>query len=256
VADLLRQADLRFCNLECAVTAGGLAIPKRYSFRADPAMAAEVLRAGGFHIAALANNHTYDYGRDGLAATVEAMRALGIAAPGAGTGRAQAIAPHIVVCNGLRIAVAAYTWWAPEGYLPADDQPSLAILNEETLGDELRRAHADADLLIVSFHWGKEYLPVPTAGQQRVARLAIDAGADLVIGHHPHVAQPIETYRDRPILYSLGNCLFDRSGQWWSNGLLALIRLQRDRVTVERAIPLEIVDARPVPSMAQDGNRR
>jgi poly-gamma-glutamate synthesis protein (capsule biosynthesis protein) len=245
IAPELRRADLRFCNLECTVSRGGLKVPKVYSFRADPELAAAVLTAGRFDIASLANNHTWDYGRSALGDTMAEMEALHIAAPGAGTGRAGAIAPRIVACNGLRIAFVAYTWWVPEGYLPADDAPALATLDETTLAEELKAAKAGADLLIVSIHWGTEYAAAPTPGQQRVARLAIDAGADLILGHHPHVAQPIEIYKDRPILYSLGNCLFDKSGNHESTGLLALIRLSKGRVTVERQVRLKIKDARP-----------
>lgn len=247
VSAALAKADLRFCNLECAVTDGGLAIPKRYSFRADPALTARVLAAGNIDIAALANNHTYDYGRAGLADTLALLARLRIAAPGAGTARAGAIAPRVVTCRGLKLAFVAYTWWTPEGYLPVANGVCLATVDETTFADELRAARQSTDLLIVSMHWGKEYSPVPTDGQQRLAHLAIDAGADLVVGHHPHVAQRVETYHDRLILYSLGNCLFDQTNARISNGLLALVRLQRGRVTLERSIPLRIDDARPVP---------
>jgi len=247
IAPYLQAADLRVCNLECTLSTRGCAIPKPYSFRVDPKMAMRVLKAGKIDVATLANNHTYDYGRVALADTMATLAAGKIVAPGAGTGRACAIRPHIVKCHGLKLAFVAYTWWTPEGYLPGDDAPALATLDETTLAAELKAAKTGADLLIVSIHWGKEYSPAPTAGQRRVAHLAIDAGADLVIGHHPHVAQPVEQYHGRPILYSLGNCVFDRSGKYWSNGLLALVRLSRHHITVERQIPLRIEDARPLP---------
>ncbi|MHB9131249.1 MAG: CapA family protein [Armatimonadota bacterium] len=247
IAPLLAKADLRFCNLECAVTEGGLKIPKQYSFRADPAMMAKVLAAGGFNIVSLANNHTYDYGRAGLADTLAAMERLHIATPGADTGRAGAIAPHIVEYNGLKISFVAYTWWTPEGYLPSDTAAALATLDETTLAEELRQAKIGADLLVVSIHWGKEYAPEPGEGQRRVAHAAIDAGADLVLGHHPHVRQEVETYRDRPIIYSLGNCLFDRTNANVPNGEVALVRLTPGRVVVEQLVPFNIKDARPVP---------
>lgn len=248
IAPLLRQADLRFCNFECTAARGGRAIPKPYSFRVDPKLAGALLAAGGFDVASLANNHTYDYGRSALGETIAALDEAGIAAPGAGTGRTGALTPRQVTRNGLSVAFVAYTCWTPEGYLPADAAPALATLDEGTLAAELKAAKAGADLLVVSLHWGKEYARIPTTGQRRIARLAIDAGADLVLGHHPHVAQPVEIYRDRPILYSLGNCLFDRTNRFRSSGLLALIRLSRSGVAVERQIPLRIDDARPVPS--------
>jgi poly-gamma-glutamate synthesis protein (capsule biosynthesis protein) len=245
---LLQSADLRFCNLECPVARGGTAITKRYSFRADPALAAQALRAGKIDIVSLANNHTYDYGRDGLRETIDNMSALHIAAPGAGRGRAGAIAPRLITCHGLKIAIVAYTWWVPEGYLPADNTVCPAIGDEETLAKELKAAKVGADLLIVSMHWGRKYSPTATNAQRRLAHLVIKAGADLILGSHPHVAEPIEIYHGRPIIYSLGNCLFDRSGRHTANGLLVLVRLAKDKVSVEKKVPLLIGDGRPTPA--------
>lgn len=247
IGPLMEQADIRFCNLECAVTARGLAVPKRYSFRADPALTGNVLAAAGFSVASLANNHTYDNGTQGLSDTLAAVREMGIAGPGAGATREEAIAPRIVTVRGLKIAFVAYTCWTPEAYLPGEAGPRLATVDDATFTGELRAAKAGADFLVVSLHWGKEYSPVPTQSQRDLAYMAIDAGADLVIGHHPHVAQPVEIYRDRPILYSLGNCLFDRSGPQHSNGLLALVRFAPGRVTLEGQIRLRQEDARPIP---------
>jgi poly-gamma-glutamate synthesis protein (capsule biosynthesis protein) len=246
LAPYLARADLRFCNLECPATDGGRAIPKRYSFRADPAQMHAVLAAGKIDVVALANNHTFDYGRSGLAQTMATMRAAGILAPGAGLGRAAAVAPRLLTVHGLTLAFLAYTSWTPEGYTPSEDGACLATLDETTLAQEIRSAKAHADLVILSVHWGKEYAPVPTPYQRDVAHLAIESGADLILGHHPHVTQPLEIYHDRPIFYSLGNALFDRSDARYSNGLLALVRLTRGTVTVERQVPFRLEDARAV----------
>lgn len=246
VAPLLAGADLRCCNLECAVTERGVAVPKRFSFRADPDLTRRVLQAGHFSLVSLANNHTWDYGRAGLARTLEHLQAMGMPAAGAGVGRAAAVAPRVLTCGRLKIAFVAYTCWTPERYLPADDAPCLATLDETTLTEELRAAKAGADLLVVSLHWGREYAATPSPAQQRLAHRIIDAGADLILGHHPHVAQPAETYHARLILYSLGNCLFDRSGPQTPNGALALVRLSRDSVRLERLVKLRIEEGRPV----------
>ncbi len=241
---LWRQADLRFCNLECAVTAAGTPIPKRYSFRADPELARSVLQP--FDIVSVANNHSYDYGRDGLANTLANLRAFGIAAAGAGAGRAGAVAPVLLTRKGLRLAFVAYTCWTPDQYLPTEDGIALATYDEATFARELVAAKAGADLLIVSLHWGKEYAAGYAPEQQKIAHQAIDAGADLVLGHHPHVAQAVEIYHDRPICYSLGNCLFDRSGDHHSNGLLVRTRLEKGKVTVEQTHTFAIEDSRPI----------
>lgn len=245
LAPTLGDADLRFCNLECPVTTGGMAIPKENSFRADPAVAGGVLGAGGINVVSLANNHTYDYGRPGLADTLDAMAALGITAPGAGSTRVAAHAPRIVTCNRLKVAFLAYTAWMPEEYIPSETETSLAVLDENTLVDEVKAAKAQADCLVVSFHWGVEYLPVSTDDQQRVAHAAIDAGADVILGSHPHVAQPVEIYHNRPIFYSLGNCIFDRTGDKVSNGLLAHVKLSRNGASVEKVLAFDIEEVRP-----------
>ena len=246
LAPQLRRADVRFCNLECAVATGGMRIIKKYSFRAEPQLAAKVLAAGGISVASLANNHSYDYARSGLAETLAHLRECHIAAPGAGDKRAEAIAPRYVTCGGLTLAFVAYTQWTPTDYLPAEDGAALAILDESTLAAELRAARRGADFLIVSLHWGQEYAPRATAEQQRLAHLAIDAGADVILGSHPHVAQQIEIYHHRPILYSLGNCIFDRSGPRNSNGLLALIRFTPGAVRLEEVYAFDLSEARAV----------
>ncbi|MHB0936116.1 MAG: CapA family protein [Armatimonadota bacterium] len=246
LAAWLDGADIRFCNLECTVAEGGQPFPKPYSFRADPKLAADVLAAGGITVAALANNHTYDYGRPGLAKTLATLNALQIAAPGAGIGRAGAVAPRVLACNGLRVAFVAYTCLTPEYYLPSDDGAALATFDEDTFAEELRAAKAQADVLVVSLHWGQEYANDVSPRQREIARAAVDAGADLILGHHPHVAQPAETYKDRPILYSLGNCIFDRSGNHTPGGALARVRLTKGAITLERLVTFTLEDARPL----------
>jgi len=246
LAPWLEGADIRFCNLECTAAAGGQPFPKPYSFRADPGLATDVLAAGGITAAALANNHTYDYGRPGLAETMKTLNTLHIAAPGAGIGRAGAIAPGMLECNGLRIAFVAYTCLTPEYYLPSDDKAALATFDEDTFAAELRMAKAQADVLVVSLHWGQEYADTVSPRQRKIAHAAIDASADLILGHHPHVMQPLEIYRDRPIFYSLGNCIFDRSGDHVAGGILARVRLAKNSATVERLLSFNLEDSRPV----------
>ena len=201
ITPLLRTADLRFCNLECAVARSGTPLMKRYSFRADPARKqGAVLRAGHIDIVSLANNHSYDYGRDGLCETVDNKTFLHILAPGAGIGRAAAIAPRYVTRHRLKIAIVAYTL----GEVPekATCPPTAPCRRRWAMSRryaaEVRAAKRGADVLVVSMHWGQEYSPAATNMQRRLAHLAIDAGADLILGAHPHVAEPVEIYHHRP----------------------------------------------------------
>lgn len=245
IAPALRSADLRFCNLETTLTTGRTAVVKPFVFRADPHVGQRILRAGGFDVVSLANNHTYDYGQGGLLDTLRAVEGAGMAAVGAGRTRAQAIAPRVLTVNGVRVGFVAYSWWEPEEY--RHDGPALAILDIDTFPEEIRAAKAACDVLVVSMHWGNEYTQAIPQIQREVGHAAIDAGADLILGHHAHVAQEMEWYRDRPIFHSLGNCLFDRhTHPLTPSGLLALIRVAPGKVTVDETILLQIDDVRPL----------
>ncbi|MBI5832411.1 MAG: CapA family protein [Armatimonadetes bacterium] len=248
IASLLADADLRFANLECPVTVGGTPVPKPFCFRGEPEQVEAVLRTGGIDIVSVANNHTFDYGREGLRQTLANLLRWGLAAPGAGQGRAGAVRPVIVERGGLKLGFVAYTDWPPEDYLPAEDDACLATLDESTLANEVAAARAQVDRLVVSVHWGQEYRATASDRQKQLGHALVDAGADLVLGHHPHVAQPVETYRERPIVYSLGNCIFDRSGPKVSNGLVVTIRMGASGVTVERVVATEPRECRPQPT--------
>ncbi len=233
IDDLLADADLRVANLECPVTCVGRPVDKKYCFRADPSRAKAVLRAGGIDVVSLANNHTQDWGPRGLAETRRWLNAWGITTAGAGQGEVAAAGVRVRVVRGLRVGFVGYSEWVMQPAQPGPAHAHLARLNEATLAAEIAAAKARVDCLVVSLHWGQEYQARPSARQQRLGRAAIDAGADLVLGHHPHVAQPIETYRGKPIVYSLGNAIFDREGSArWSNGLVVRLELGRDRARV------------------------
>jgi len=208
--------DLGIANLECPLTDRGAPLPgKKYTFVADhPEDTAAALRDLGFDVVSLANNHILDYGQVGLADTTAALLRAGVGWAGAGVDRMAAYAPAVVERNGLRIAILAFggteympaqyqAWWAA-----GEDRPGIApLLPQADLLAAVTRARADADLLIVSLHWGIEYAEV-TAAQRELGRAVIEAGADVVFGHHPHVVQPVEFWQGRPILYSLGNLAF------------------------------------------------
>lgn len=133
-----------------------------------------------------------------------------------------------------------------EGPAAEADGPGVAILDEAILAAEVAAARAACDVLVVSVHWGGEYARLPSPAQVRCGRALIDAGAALVLGHHPHVAQPVERYRHGFICYSLGNAIFDRTDPRFSNGLLARFELGSAGVADARIVALRIVDGRPI----------
>ena len=204
VADRLRDADITFANLECPLSRSGPHSPKDCVFRADPA-AVKVLIHGGIDIVSLANNHTLNSGRRPLLDTMDLLERFGIAYCGARRQRENSWWPVYFDVGGLRIGFMAYTdlSFAHGSYNKVS--PDMSNLVEQ-----VSIADSRCDILVVSFHWGEEYHPLPTRRQRQVARAAIDAGADLIHGHHPHVLESIAAYRGVPILYSMGNFVFDQ----------------------------------------------
>lgn len=207
VARELGGGDLLIGNLEGTFTERGEALPKFYTFRAPPAVAG-ALRGAGFDAVGLANNHAFDFGAVGLADTQAALAAVGVAAVGAGDDAAAAHAPLLLDRDGRRVALLAYDD-IPETQAAAADRPGVAWAEVDTVAREVRAARAAADHVLVLLHAGVEYAPAPTARQRELAAAAIAAGADAVLGHHPHVLQPWERIGDGVVFYSLGNFVFD-----------------------------------------------
>jgi poly-gamma-glutamate synthesis protein (capsule biosynthesis protein) len=206
-ASLLGAADLAVGNLECPVSTRGVAMHKPFTFRANP----RVVPIVAAHLGAvtLANNHSGDYGRDALVQTMDLLRAAGVPFFGAGRDLAQAHAPLIVERGGLRIALLGYDEFKPRAFEAGPSWPGVAWSEDEQVVADIRTARAmGADVVIPVVHWGWEKEPEPCARQRDLARRLIDAGADAVVGGHPHITQGAEVYRGRPIVYSLGNFVF------------------------------------------------
>jgi poly-gamma-glutamate synthesis protein (capsule biosynthesis protein) len=245
IAPLLAGTDLLIGNLEApflADTTGAVRAAKTYTFAVPPRHAA-VLTAGGFGALTLANNHILDFGLPGLAATTRLLDSLGLAHAGTGPDRARAHRGVVVERGGCRIALLAYNHVFPEDFWAGRDRPGTAHADDEGLAREVEEAAGRADLVVVCFHWGAEGMETPKEYQRILARLAIDHGADLVIGHHPHVVQPLEWYRDRLIAYSLGNFIFASYSET-ATGALLRVRFAGERPVAAELIPLDVHNAR------------
>lgn len=245
VRDALRSADLAFCNLECPLSARGIKVTKPICFKADPANV-ECLTDAGFDIVSLANNHSMDCSRPGLIETMHYLDKSEIAYTGAGGTPSEAALPVIVTVKGIRIAFLARNAWLPEGAWFRPDAPNSSYLDSETIESEVRDAANQADVVIVSLHWGIEYRTHPQSAQVELAHKVIDAGADLILGHHPHVLQPLEEYHGGVIAYSLGNFLFDSPFKNCKKSMILKCRLSKSGVLGIEQTPVEIVDYRPV----------
>ncbi|MFA6603940.1 MAG: CapA family protein [Patescibacteria group bacterium] len=258
VRDYLRAGDITFGNLETALLSGRAIQPGEMVFRSDPAAAAS-LASAGFDVLSLANNHVPNFGAAGILETLKYLDAAAVAHAGAGADATAARAPAIVERSGLRFAFLAYNDAdvVPAGYFAAADHPGTAAMDIENLKADIAAARAAADIVVVSMHSGTEYVPDPNRRQTAFAHAAIDAGADLVIGHHPHVVQTVETYAGKPIIYSLGNFVFD---QGWSretrDGLMAKIVWRGQEIVRIEFQPIVIGDLfRPETAAGVDRER-
>jgi poly-gamma-glutamate synthesis protein (capsule biosynthesis protein) len=263
VSGRLAAADLTFVNLESPVSERGEPVNKDFTFRGPPA-AIDGLLDAGVDIVSLANNHAYDYGPEALLDTLDLVSAAGIVPVGAGRDAPSAGEAVVLERNGLRIAFLAYvstppdsgTGYSLEGTQATADAPGVNWLYPERIPTDVAAAETIADVVVVSMHTGPEYQENRSDLQVQAAHAAIDAGAALVIGHHPHVLQGIESYNGGLILYSLGNFVFDFDfvdfmfeGLPSSLSVMAEIELTATGVTSCSLIPVVIgeADGRPHP---------
>ena len=173
--------------------------------RGDPRFA-PMLRAAGFTVLNVANNHAVQHGVGAFHDSVASLRAAGITPCGVRGAAPWASAPVTLVANGVRVGVLAYCL-RPRQYGGAE--PPYAEGSPDEIRADVARLRPDVDALLVSLHWGEEFVPVPSVDETEFARSLIDAGATLILGHHPHVARPVERYGAGVIAYSLGNCVGD-----------------------------------------------
>lgn len=209
IQPLLSGADLAFGNLECAISERGERQDKGYTFRASPAVT-DGLTYAGFDVLSLANNHTGDFGHVALTDTLAILEEVGIAAVGAGETITEARRLQVVEANGLRVGFLAYNEIGPSWFAATETRPGSAFMDLEAIRADVAAARREADVVVASCHWGIEYTPYPTAYQREVAQALAEAGADLVLGHHPHVVQGLGYYPETLVAFSLGNFIFDQ----------------------------------------------
>lgn len=210
LASMLNTADIRVGNLECVVATTGSADPEKpYSFRAHPRTLPYLKRH--FDAVALANNHSGDFGPIAFGEMLTLLDRKGIAYFGGGRNLAEAHKPLIIERKGLRVALLGYNEFFPRSFEADFDKPGIAWSEDEQVRLDITNARKlyHADLVIPVMHWGWEHEPTASKRQRELARVMIDAGADAVVGGHPHVTQDVEQYQGKPIIYSLGNFLFD-----------------------------------------------
>jgi poly-gamma-glutamate synthesis protein (capsule biosynthesis protein) len=248
---LLATADVAMVNLENAVTTRGKKIPKPYNFRMHPRYG-PMLRDAGINLVTLANNHIYDYGEVGLFDTIFYLDSLNIAHVGAGRTAEEARRPVVLTRKGKHLAFFGY-YGGGEAPGATASRPGVARRDLSVIGEDIAavRSSMPGVYVVVNLHWGTEKATVPDEGQRTFARRVIDSGADVVIGHHPHVLQGIEVYRHGVIVYSLGNFLFGGNNRSSYDTGLFEIRLGQGK-PVYRFLPIGVRQWRVAPLHGTD----
>lgn len=246
IRGIIQDADLAFANLECSVSYRGEPVPgKEFTFRGSPD-ALPYMREAGLDVVSLANNHVRDYGAEALMDSFAYLDAAGLARCGAGADWAQAHEAAYLVGNGLKVAFLAYNdinwpgWQAGSGYPGVADAAEVGQMQAD-----IAAVKRNADLVVVSFHWGTERKYVPDGSQDYYAHAAVDAGADLVLGHHPHVVQGFEIYGGKLIAYSLGNFVFSPGSPECRWTILSRITINQNGFCGAALYPAYIDGCRP-----------
>jgi len=209
VRAVLAECDLVIGNLEFTLPGDGRHVPSEPRVVAEPECVAAVA-AAGLHAVSLANNHVFDCLEAGFLRLRGRLQQDGLRHFGAGMDLAEASAAAVVEVNGARLALLGAADLQSGPYQFAEtDRFGVAPLDVPRLVDQIGRLHSEVDHVIVSLHWGQERFLIPSPAQIEQARALVDAGASMVLGHHPHVLQGVESWRDRPIVYSLGNFVAD-----------------------------------------------
>jgi len=260
MAGILGEADIAFVNNEAALCTGGRPLPgKGIWLRADPDAARALARAG-IDVVSIANNHVLDYDGEGFEETLEALESAGVAYVGGGLNLAAARSPVWIEADGLRVGFLAYTdfadifWsWSYRRTLAAtDSRCGVAPLEEAAMVEDVAGAASQADAVVVSLHWGVEGGRMPTDGQRALARSLARAGATVIVGHHPHVLQGVEVVSGVPVLYSLGNLVWDPIREDNARGAVARVVIDGGGAADVELVPVRIEECRAVPATGRD----
>lgn len=239
IIEIVKSGDVILGNLEACF--GGNASPvldKAANLKA-PDEALATLKGIGFTVVSLANNHCMDFGADAVSHTVALIESKGIKSVGGYSTHGRAI-PLILKVKAVTVGILAYSAHVKT---PADTPAGysgIAPLSSQYVSEDIAALRSHVDVLIASVHWGQEYSRRPTSQQILMAHEMVDAGADIVWGHHPHVLQGIENYRGKLIAYSLGNFIFDQTGARTTQSAILQCGIRSGRIFMARVIPVMV----------------
>lgn len=258
VADLLCEADLAIANLESPIGEKGTPIPgKMIWFRARPESAKALVQAG-LDAVCLANNHILDYDTENFLETMEILDDIGMKHFGGGRDIHEARTPLILEAGGIRVACLAYSefahpdlFWSvqyPRTFEAKEGVPGVTPIRKEYISEDIARARQEADVVVTMFHWGAEDTHHPDPfwiDQVDIARFTVDAGADLVIGTHPHAVQGLELYNGKYIAYSLGNLVMDQRREFQKESVILSFTITERGVSALEIHPCYITECQP-----------
>ena len=239
---LFRRDDLTVVNLECAISTRGSPLAKEFTFRGPPESLPPMAEAG-VEVANLGNNHAYDYGPEALLDSRKHLRQAGIAPVGAGKDQDQALRPALLELEGWRVAVVGLDMVVdpyPEA-LATEDKPGTSAGHDTGLMlAAIRRAERRADIVVVTIHWGTELDTQPRPEQVELGHRFVEAGADVIFGHHAHRLQPMDVYHGRPIFWGLGNFVWPNFSVEGSTTAVAQVRIRKNGKLEGRLLPAYI----------------
>ncbi len=251
VAPVLRQGDIVFANLESPITASSHSLDsnRKIVLKAKPETVS-ALTSAGFNLISLSNNHMLDYYDKGLFDTMAILDENHIAHAGGGKNIDEARKPAIIEKNGLKVGLLAYTdmaelVFAGDPYLSfaaGTDKSGLVPRKYETVREDVLKLRDQVDILAVSLHWGVEDSFKVSADQVEFAHKLIDDGVDLILGHHPHQFQGMEIYKGKPILYSMGNFIFDQNDPENMEGFIVDLKYKGSELSEFAAIPVRVIE--------------
>ncbi len=240
VAPVLNNSDILIGNLESPLSLKGeVWLEKTFTLQTDP-RTVQSLKFANFSVLTLANNHIMDFGPEALAETLAVLDKNNIKRAGAGMNLAEARRPAILDHNGLTIAVLAYNNTFPLEFNAGPNRPGTAYGDLPVVLQDIRAVREKADIVIVAFHWSAELLEIPKDYQRIFAKKCIAAGANIVIGHHPHILQPLEVIDGGLVAYSLGNFAFASMSRKVKDSVILLVECDEKGPYRAVLVPLNV----------------
>ncbi|WP_251037320.1 CapA family protein [Paenibacillus albidus] len=248
VAPVLQKADIAFANLETPVSVRGTPAEKSFAFRSKPAALGGLVYAGIDGVT-LANNHILDYGRTAMLDTLVHLDKYKIGHTGAGNNTEEAFKPYTRTVQGQKIAILGVSrvLSSPDWYAGKNSPGAASAYTPEPLLSAIRKSAGVNDYTIVYIHWNEEFKDYPEDYARKLARQMIDSGADLIVGAHSHCLMGIEYYKHKPIYYSLGNFVFNRStrgGDKTQHSMLLSLEIRDSKVS-SKVTPVKIIGGQP-----------